>query len=289
MPLIPPPPPPDPERATACGLLLAESVNVRVAERVPDAEGLNTTPTVQLAPDVKLVPHVLLTIVKSAALVPATLMLPIEMVEPLPFFNVAVCVELLDPTLTEPNESEEGLTVAPAVPRPESATVCGLVLSVSLKLSVAVRVPVVVGANTMFTVQLAAAARLVPQVLLKIWKSPGFAPVNPMLLMVTAALLPLVRVTTFWPPLFPTGTDTQLRLVGDAETAAKALSAKTCAKARGADLRTKASTAETAKGPDRLRMKTPYRPSLNNLCSMEQINRDVRRREVFFDQIDVSE
>jgi hypothetical protein len=38
-----------------------------------------------------------------------------------------------------------------------------------LKLSEAVRVPVAVGAKTMVALQLADAARLVPQVLLEIW------------------------------------------------------------------------------------------------------------------------
>lgn len=70
-------------------------------------------------------------------------------------------------------------------------------MPVSLKFSVAVRVPAAVGPKTILTVQLADAARLVPQVFEKIWKSPGLAPVNVILLMVMAVVLLLVSVTTF--------------------------------------------------------------------------------------------
>jgi hypothetical protein len=60
-------------------------------------------------------------------------------------------------------------------------------LAVSVKVNVAVRVPVVVGLKMIFAVQLADAARLVPHVLLKIEKSAALAPVTAMLLMEIAA------------------------------------------------------------------------------------------------------
>jgi len=72
-------------------------------------------------------------------------------------------------------------------------------------------------------VQLAEAARLDPQVLLYILKSPGFAPVRVTLEIVIAAAFPLVSVTTFWPPALPMATETQLRLVGETVTAARQL------------------------------------------------------------------
>jgi hypothetical protein len=90
-----------------------------------------------------------------------------------------------------------------------------------LKFSVAVRVPATVGAKTMFAVQLAEAASVVPQVLLEILKSPGLVPVNVRLLMVIDDVLPFVSVTTFWPPVLPTATEFQLRLAGEAVTAAR--------------------------------------------------------------------
>jgi hypothetical protein len=92
-------------------------------------------------------------------------------------------------------------------------------LAESLKFKIAARVPVAVGPKTMFTLQLAAVARVAPQVLLKIAKSPGFAPLKLKPLMLMAAPLPLVRVTVFCPLLFPMATAAQLRLEGDTEPA----------------------------------------------------------------------
>ena len=85
--------------------------------------------------------------------------------------SVTAFAALLLPTATETQLKVVGLTdalpppVVPPVPNPESATVCGLGLALSLKFSVAVRVPLTVGANTMPAVQLAETAKLVPQVL----------------------------------------------------------------------------------------------------------------------------
>jgi hypothetical protein len=54
------------------------------------------------------------------------------------------------------------------VPVPERVAVWGEPVAESLKFKVAVRVPLTFGAKTMLAVQLADAARLVPQVLLEI-------------------------------------------------------------------------------------------------------------------------
>ena len=69
----------------------------------------------------------------------------------------------------------------------------------------------------MFALQLADGARVVPQVLLKTRKSPGFVPANPMLLIVIEVVPLFFRVTVFCAPLPPTGTETQLRLDGVAD------------------------------------------------------------------------
>lgn len=99
-----------------------------------------------------------------------------------------------------PNDILDGLvvTLPPVlVPSPDSATVCGLPLPLSAKSSVAVLVPVVVGAKRTLTVQVAEAAKLVPHVFEKISNSPGSAPEKAILLMLMAAELVLDRVTTF--------------------------------------------------------------------------------------------
>ena len=103
------------------------------------------------------------------------------------------------------------------VPVPETATCCGLLLALSVKLSVAVRVPEVVGLKMMLAVQLAEAARVEPQVVLKTEKSPGLVPVKPAGLRVIVPLLLLVSVTTFCPPALPTATLPQTSEVGEAE------------------------------------------------------------------------
>ena len=216
--------PPVPDRATVRGLLLDVSETVSVPAREPDAVGLNVTLIVQLAEAARLLPHVLLAIKKSPWFVPVVAMLLIVIEALLPFFRVAVCDPLVEPTLTLPKENDVGLiltTPAPPVPNPERVTFCGLVLSESLKFSVAFRVPLVVGAKTTLAVQLAPAASDVPQVLLEIWKSPAFAPAKVMLLIVMAAAFPFVNVMAFGAPLLPTATDAQLRLAGATVAAAK--------------------------------------------------------------------
>jgi hypothetical protein len=107
-----------------------------------------------------------------------------------------------------------GDRVNPDVPVPESATDCGLPLAESANRRIALRAPAVVGAKMMFALQLADGAREVPQVLLKIRKSPGFVPAKAMLLIVIEVVALFFRVTVFCAPLPPTGTETQLRLDG---------------------------------------------------------------------------
>jgi hypothetical protein len=160
---------PVPESATVCGLLLDVSETVSVAARAPLTLGLNAIDTLQLAEAARLVPQVLLEMRKSPGSVPVMATLLIVMDELDPFLSVAVCVVLVDPIFTEPYENEVGLmvTVPPEpVPVPDNAAVCGVFVAESLKLSVAVRVPLTVGAKIMLAEQLADAASVVPQVLL---------------------------------------------------------------------------------------------------------------------------
>ncbi len=85
------------------------------------------------------------------------------------------------------------LSVTVRVPVPLRPTVCGLPAALSMMLSVAFRVPVAVGVKVTLIEQLAPAASDVPQVLL--WaKSPGFAPVVEMPLMLSAAFPVFVSV-----------------------------------------------------------------------------------------------
>jgi hypothetical protein len=214
---------PVPESATVWGLFVASSEMLSVAARAPLTLGLKVREMVQLEDALRLDPQVLLEMVKSPGDVPVTAILLMVMTEPVPLLSVVVCAELDEPTSTDPKEREVGLTVTdPPVPpgaKPDNATVCGLGLAESLKFKVAVRVPLDFGANVMFAVQLAFAARDEPQVFEKILKSAGFAPESVTLVIVITLPLLFVRVTTFCAPMPPTATDAQLRLVGDTEAA----------------------------------------------------------------------
>lgn len=105
----------------------------------------------------------------------------------------------------------------PPVPVPETGTCCGLLGSLSVKTRVAVRVPARVGLNKRLTVQLEEAARLEPQVFV-CEKSVVLVPVKVMLVILTAAVPELVRVTVFAPLVLPTATGPQVSDVGDGVT-----------------------------------------------------------------------
>ena len=108
-----------------------------------------------------------------------------------------------------------GATFAPAgLPVPDNDTVCGLLPAESVKVSVADRGPVDDGLNVTLTLQLPEPARLVPQVFAEIVKSEAFAPVMVMLLMLTAAVPPLLRVTGWARVVVPTAVAAYVRPAG---------------------------------------------------------------------------
>jgi hypothetical protein len=97
----------------------------------------------------------------------------------------------------------EDKLMAAAVPVPERVTVCGLPLALSATLSVAERVPLAEGVKVTLVVQLPPAATELPQVL--VWaKLLALVPESAMLVMLKAALPPLVSVIVFAVPVEPT-------------------------------------------------------------------------------------
>jgi fructose-specific phosphotransferase system IIC component len=108
--------------------------------------------------------------------------------------SVDVIAELVEPWVTEPKFSDAGRSVAvgSAVPVPERAIVCFPLLVLSLTVSVAERDPRAVGVKVT-EIRHVASGLMVPvlgQVLAEvILKSPGFAPVRVVLLMVSVAVL----------------------------------------------------------------------------------------------------
>jgi len=155
---------PVPESAAVSAVELLLLVMLNVAEREPAAVGVKTTLAVQVAEAARAVPQVVEEIEKSAGSVPERdgALRVTEL--PLVFEIVTVCEVLFASTLTLPKDTVLGEMVTLPVPVPDNETSWGLPEPVSVITSVAVRVPVVVGLNKTVTVQVADAARVVPQV-----------------------------------------------------------------------------------------------------------------------------
>jgi hypothetical protein len=168
---------------------------------------------VQFAPTGRVVPQVRDEMMNCPGLAPVS---PIELMvsAAVPVLvSVKVCGALVVRRGTVPKFADVGVKLTLAcTPVPVRVTTCGLVTSESLMVSVPVRTPVVVGANTMLMRQFCPGLRLVPQfevsekfvlhVMLLIVKVvvPTFARVT-----VCAAL----RVPTVW---LPNKSDVVLRL-----------------------------------------------------------------------------
>jgi len=189
-------PSPVPLKLTVCGELAALSVMVMDAVRAPAAVGLNATLIVQFAP-AATVPHVLVS-TKSPPFVPVTAT-EVTKSATLPLFvSVTVCgVPLVVPTGWLANVIDAGDNVAAGAPPtavPVRLTDCGELPALSVMVMNAARVPFVVGLNVTLMVQPAPTAMVAPQ-LLVCEKSPPFAPVTAMLVLVSEAFPLLVSVT----------------------------------------------------------------------------------------------
>jgi hypothetical protein len=155
--------------------------------RLPVDDELKLTVRVQDAPAPTLVPQLF---VWGKFVEPVTLML-VMLREVVPLFvSVVVCegAEQLVPCLGITQEKFRllGFNLT-SVPVPLSETVWGLPRALSETDRLAVRVLMAFGVNVTWIVQLAPAAAELPQVL--VWaKSPGSAPVNLMLVILSASV-----------------------------------------------------------------------------------------------------
>jgi hypothetical protein len=133
--------------------------------------------------------------------------------------NVTLCDTLVVPTAWFPNERLVGDsdTVVAVTPVPVSAIDCGELVVVSLMVIAAVIAPAAVGAKCPWMVQLAPAARLVPQ-LFPNANADAPVPVTAMLLTSRVALPVLVNVTLCDALVDPACTLPNDRLVGDNDT-----------------------------------------------------------------------
>jgi hypothetical protein len=164
-----PPPVPLSETVWLEAVLLALSLMVSVALREPAAVGEKVTEIEQLPP-IATLPAQLLVVAKSPAFVPLIPMLEIVNTPVPPLERVTVCAVLVVPTLWLPKVSVVGEGVAAGIPTPvpEIDTLCVdpvVLFALSVTVSVAVRVPVLVGLNVTEMVQLPAAATAPAQLL----------------------------------------------------------------------------------------------------------------------------
>jgi hypothetical protein len=190
------------------------SENVNVAVRVPVVDGVNVTEMVQVAEGARLAPHVFAEIAKSPALAPDIVMLFRLIGSDGPLVSVTVRGALVVCGAVGGNTRLDGRTLALATAAaPVKATVRGMPAE-SVIVRVAVRVPVAVGVKVTAMLQLDEGARVAPQVLLAIAKSPALAPEMAMLFTVNAAVPPLVNVTVCGELVEPTACRAKDRLVG---------------------------------------------------------------------------
>jgi hypothetical protein len=162
-----------PVKLAVCGLLLALSVTVRVAVRVPEATGEKVTLILQLVPAASEVPQLSFSVNSPLG---AILMPLIERAVGLLLISLRRCRALLVPIVWTGNVSVTGPSVIPnelesaavgaaalPIPVPLKLAVCGLLPALSVTISVAMGVPATAGLKVTLIVQLALAARESPQ------------------------------------------------------------------------------------------------------------------------------
>ena len=148
-----------PVSVTICGEFKPASVIVITPEMLPVVEGVNVAVMVQVAP----APRVLVQVLDDALKSPLNAVAMLVDWPPV-FFTVIALPALVVPTACAANVSLAGVTVITtgAVPVPDSVTVCGLGVALSITVSVPGRLPVVVGENVTEIVQCAFDAKLEP-------------------------------------------------------------------------------------------------------------------------------
>jgi len=210
---------PVPVRAAVCGEPVALSAIERLAVRVPVAAGLNSTETVQVAAAASVVPHVVADLRKELASVPVMVSDVSVRVAVPEFLTVTTCAAVVEPTVVEAKVRLVGDNVtagaAAAAPVPVRAAVCGEPVALSAIVRLAVRVPVAAGLNSTETVQVAAAARVVPQVVADLRKELASVPVMVSEVRVAVAVPVFLTVTTCAAVVEPTVVEAKVSEVGE--------------------------------------------------------------------------
>jgi hypothetical protein len=172
---------PVPVRGTLCGEPVASSVTTRLAVALPVAVGLKTMERVQLAPAAREGSQVLDRNENSLALAPENVKELTDMgIVALVLVTVSTWLAEVMPVLVvgKVRLVGEKTMVGGGTPVPLREKNCGEPMASSVTTRLAVALPTFVGLKAMERVQLAPAAREVPQVLEGIENSPALFPMN---------------------------------------------------------------------------------------------------------------
>jgi hypothetical protein len=179
-----------PDSRAVCGLPPPSSAMFNVADRVPVAVGLNTTPMVHVVCAARLVPQLLVS-AKSPGLLPVNEVPAISTVVSDTLLTDTVFEVPLEPTAIPLQLRAVGVTFT-ALPTPERVKTCGLVQSLSFTFSDALRFPIAAGVKVTEIVQFAFDARLLEQFVVS-----ANSPDNVGMLIANGTALTFVTVSTF--------------------------------------------------------------------------------------------
>lgn len=204
---------PVPDKLTICGLLLPLSVTVRIPVREPTTAGVNVTLIVHLFPAPAELPQVLVW-AKS----PTTAMLVMESAVVRLLVSVTDTGGLVVPTVRLENVIVAGVRPTAARPVPVVGTACGLLLALSVIVTVPLASPVTEGLKVTEMMHFFPLETEPPQVLV----TEKFA-LATILVIASVALPVLVRVTFLTALLKPTTVLPNVKLVGESETVCAAV------------------------------------------------------------------
>jgi hypothetical protein len=187
---------PVPFSVTVCVPPVALSLYVTAAVSAPATVGLNSTELEQLAPAASVVEHVVALIRNEVAFVPVIALAALKVAVAVPvFLIVTIWAAVVVPRIVDANVSDAGVKLSVgAVAVPLRATVWGELPALSVALSVAERLPAVVGLKVTVTTQEPPAARLVPHALVSL-NEVAFVPVMLILVSASAAVPALLNLT----------------------------------------------------------------------------------------------
>jgi hypothetical protein len=207
---------PVPLSDTTCGEPVAVSVMLRVAENAPAAAGLKAAKNEHEAPTASELPQLVNSSNDVGLVPPSRTELMVVLTEP-EFVRVMTCASLVVPLTLLGKVIVVGLKVTEfaGTAIPLSVANCGEPVTLSAADRLAVRVPVASGLNSTETVQVAATASVVPQVVADLRKEVALVPVTVSEVRVSVPVPVFLSVTICAGEVKPSAVEAKDRLVGE--------------------------------------------------------------------------